>query len=373
VAPLTEGLRIHLVAPVFEKYDAIGNDIAGMRRELSSAGYEVDVFAETWNPLHDSYTRLLDVSEPIWQDPLAVVIYHQSMGWPKGEQLLFSTKNRVVIRYHNVTPPEFFSGYSEPHAEACRAGRMSTAQLARLGTATYWCASTFNAQELVELGVSWDSCRVLAPLHRVPELRRQAPDLSFYEQLEHRTVLLFTGGLKPNKGHRTLIEAFAVYHHGRNPRSTLLLPGSAPPALGSYVEELRALAVSKGVADSVMFTGAVSEELLRFCYQRADIFVCASEHEGFCVPLAEAMAFGLPIVALARTAIPETVGPAGLVFDDCQPEVFAEAFDHLVKHPEVSAALGRQGRERYRRSFAPPVLSRLLLNLVNELRAPASA
>lgn len=373
MASLADGLRIHLVVPVFERYDAVGNDLDAMRRELVAAGCEVGVFAEQWNPVHEAYTSRLDLADPIWRDPRSVIIYHHSTCWGKAEELLETTQGRVVVRFHNVTPPKFFDPYCQEHVAACTAGLHSTARLARLKTALYWCASTFNAQDLVARGAAWDNCRVMAPMHRIPELLACAPDLSLYGQLEHRTVLLFTGGLKPNKGHRTLIEAFALYHHGRNPASVLLLAGGIQDRLSGYLEELRALAVARGVGESVIFTGTVSEAALRFCYQRADVFLCASEHEGFCVPLVEAMAFGLPVVAKASTAVPETIGPAGLVFDNASPEVLAEAVDYLIEHPEIAAGLGRQARQRYQKCFAPPVMARRLLHLVEELEVPVYA
>ena len=151
----------------------------------------------------------------------------------------------------------------------------------------------------------------------------------------------------------------------------LLLAGGIQDRLAGYQDELRALSAARGVAGSVIFTGTVSEAALRFCYQRADVFLCASEHEGFCVPLVEAMAFGLPVVTTGGTAVPETVGPAGLVFEQGTAEELAEAVDYLVTHPETAAKLGRQARRRYHDCFAPPVLGRQLRRLAAELEVGA--
>lgn len=358
---------VHMLVPCLERHDAIGNDVLKMREALDAAGYPVRIFAEGWNSSLGPEVEPLDPTARRWRIPEALLIYHHSTQWPRGEQVLQRTANRIVVRYHNVTPPRYFEPYSREYAEACRGGLESTARLARLPGASFWCDSSFNASELVALGAPWERCRTLAPFHRIDEMSGAPPDLSLFGELEHRTVLLFTGGVKPNKGHRALLEMFAYYHQRKNPRSVLLIAGAAPEPLRGYAAELRALAESLGVARAVYFTGTVSEGALRFFYQAADVFVCASEHEGFCVPLVEAMAFRLPIVARACTAVPETVGPAGLLVEDGDRRVFAEAVHYLVGEPRTALRLGLAGAKRYRNEFSVPALDKRLIALVEEM------
>jgi len=355
------------LAPAVQVFDAIGNDVMGMREVFAEAGHEVAVFAESWSPALADHVEALEPRAAIWEDRSAILIYHHSTKWPRGEALLERTANRIVIRHHNVTPPAFFEPYSPDHRTACAEGVESTRKLAALGGARYWCDSAFNAGELVSYGAAWGNCRILPPLNRVSALLSSTTDLSLYGRLERRTVILFTGGIKPNKGHKALIEAFSVYQRRFNSRSALLLAGGIDERLRGYVHELQSLALVRGVRDSVIFTGAVSEAELRFCYERADIFACVSDHEGFCVPLVEAMAFGLPIVGAARTAAPETVGEAGLMFEEPDSTILAEAVNFLSEQPETAAALGRKARRRYGRLYAPEALHRQTRRLLGEL------
>jgi glycosyltransferase involved in cell wall biosynthesis len=166
-----------------------------------------------------------------------------------------------------------------------------------------------------------------------------------------RTNFLFVGRRVPNKGHRFLIDAFAAYveHYGADSR--LLLIGREDPALVSYTNQLRDQARRLGVADRVLFLGGVTESELRAYYESAHVFVVASEHEGFCVPVVEAMALGVPVVAYGTSAIPDTVGDAGLVWEEPDPFLLAESVARVARSGPVRDELVRRGRQRYGEQF----------------------
>jgi glycosyltransferase involved in cell wall biosynthesis len=156
--------------------------------------------------------------------------------------------------------------------------------------------------------------------------------------------LLFVGKISPHKAPHDLVKMLAVLRRLYDPAARLHLVGS--PLGETYEPALRAFIAELGLEDAVNFAGSVSGAELEAYLQAADVFVCASDHEGFCVPLAEAMGHGLPIVAYGVTAVPETVGGAGLVLPDKAPLPFAAAVGRVLADPTLRQALSAAGLAR---------------------------
>jgi glycosyltransferase involved in cell wall biosynthesis len=163
-----------------------------------------------------------------------------------------------------------------------------------------------------------------------------------------------------------LIEALAVYIHQYQGRARLLIVGKEAPQLASYSQWLRQLAISRGVDSSVIFEGGVSDEQLKAYYLVADFFMVTSEHEGFCVPLVEAMAMKVPIIAFASSAIPGTIGEAGVVWRERNPYLLAESIDYLNRNESVSATLGLMGRRRYEEVFSNERIAKQFLESLGQ-------
>jgi len=363
--------RIRILTPSLAPYDAIGNDVAQMREAFLLRGYPVRVFAEGIDP------RCAGIAEPLssapadfWQSSEDILVYHHSMGWASGEAILFNTRNRIVLRHHNVTPPQFFARYSIPYQQACAEGQETTKRIARLRNMLVLGDSTFNCDDLIALGVPARSCHVLAPLHLTEELGREPFDTSAIQRYSGEVVnILFVGGIKPNKGHARAIRAFSVYRHEFNTRSQLIFSGGIDDRLRNYVEDLRQLAASLSVADQVIFTGSVTGSQLKSLYVAADIFLCTSEHEGFCVPLVEAMYFRVPIIAWGKTAVPETMGGCGFVLEHWDELQCASYISELVNDTDLATRFGDLGRKRYQEVFSPAVLHRKLFDIIARLPA----
>ena len=147
----------------------------------------------------------------------------------------------------------------------------------------------------------------------------------------------------------------------------MIIAGKGGEGLSSYSKFLHRAVQKLGLTDSVIFTGGISDEVLKAFYLVADAFVTVSEHEGFCVPLVEAMAMKLPITAYASTAIPETVGDAGIVWADRNPLLIAESIDRFVRDSAVSNALGLRGQRRYESRFTNEKIERTFLHAMSEL------
>jgi glycosyltransferase involved in cell wall biosynthesis len=147
------------------------------------------------------------------------------------------------------------------------------------------------------------------------------------------------------------LESFAQFHFNYNRNSRLLVVGKGGEGLSPYSQLLHRATEMLGLGDAVIFTGGVSEEALKAYYKVADVFVTTSEHEGFCVPLVEAMSMELPIAAYAGSAIPETLGDAGLCWEERDPFLLAETLDVITKDAGLRANLAARALRRYRQTL----------------------
>lgn len=362
--------RILILIPTFQPNDAVGNDVLGMYHMLTGAGFETKVLAQYVHPAFESITTILGPdSDPLFRDPGTILIYHHAILWELGEEILARAKNKVVIKYHNVTPPEFFSGYADHYYWACVRGREATARLARRPGVWIWGDSQYNTDECVALGADPARARVLAPIHRIEDLGRQPFDsvvLGAYRDASTANIL-FVGGMRPNKGHAKAAEVLAALHSETGQPVRLFFVGSLDPNLSRYMDDVQQYLKHLDLAGDVVFAPSVSPAQLRSYYMLASVFLCVSEHEGFCVPLVEAMAFRVPIVAWATTAVGETVGEAGLVYDRFDPDAMAAAIAGCLDDQSLACDLASRGRRRYENVFHNDAIRRRLLSLVEEV------
>src|SRR5215213_6522854 len=307
--------RIAILTPTLTSADAVSNDVLTMRRVLSERGHEVRIFAENSNLAGEkiqapgaalSYVRTRE----------DVLIYHHSIGCETGVKTMQAASCRKVVKYHNVTPPEFFEGISEQHQRLCESGRSQLKDIVAAQPDLYLAASAFNKSDLIAAGSEEHKTFVVAPFNQADQLRAGEANLKLFDSYHDECVnLLAVGGVRPNKGHADLIEAFATYYYNFNSQARLFIVGAENHAFEGYAEQLREMIDWWSIDSRVVFTGEVSSELLKTYYLIADALLMTSEHEGFCVPLVEAMALKVPIVAYASTAIPETAQDAALMWD----------------------------------------------------------
>ena len=189
---------------------------------------------------------------------------------------------------------------------------------------------------------------VVPPLFDPAALRRSVDrDLELQRRSERRSGgsdWLFVGRVTPSKAQDDLIKALAIYREVYDPRARLHLVGTSmgddyPRALERYARRL-------GLGDAVRLTGSVSDESLAAYYSTCDVFVCASEHEGFCIPIVESMAFGLPVVAFGAGAVPGTAGNGALVLYDRSPLALAAAAHKVTADQPLRTRLVDLGHAR---------------------------
>ncbi len=359
--------RIAILTPSVTTGDAVSNDVLGMYDVLRKRDFDVRVFAEGW-ALDKPRVWPAPRVESFIKKSTDILIYHYSRGWDPGLELLRNLNCQKVIKYHNVTPPDFFVRYNTDYAAMCAEGRRQITSVADSGCDLYLSASAYNMRELIEAGASESKSFIVPPFHHVDRLHAVEPDASVLNRCRDGKVnICMVGRVAPNKGHPALIEAFAAYHHDYNPNSRLIIVGKEEVRLAKYSTLMRALVKRLGLPDDVIFTGEVSDRALRAYYAAAHVFMITSEHEGFCVPLVEAMAMKIPIVAYASTAIPETVGTVGLVWEERNPYLLAESIKSIVGNRSVGRALSAMGWRRYAQHFTNARIEAGFLNAINEL------
>ncbi len=363
----TSKQRIHILVPTFQPNDAVGNDAAGMYYFLKSAGYDAKLIAQHIHAAYASITTHANVDDEAWNDPDAVLIYHHAIDWELGEQILGKTRNKIVIKYHNVTPPEFFANYSDFYYWACVRGKEATARLAKLPNTWIWGDSQYNADEFVQLGVSASRCRVVAPIHRIEELTHEPFDNVVTGAFRDSANILFVGGMRPNKGHAKALETLASLRDQTSLPIRLFLVGNFDANLARYTDDLQEYMKHLNIGDEVFFARSVTPSQLRSYYMASSVFLCVSEHEGFCVPLVEAMAFRVPIVAWAPPAVGETAGGSGLIHQHFDPHEMAASITEVLENPELARDLSHKGRDRYESVFHIDAIQNKLLGLVEEV------
>ncbi|MGI8734781.1 MAG: glycosyltransferase family 4 protein [Pyrinomonadaceae bacterium] len=359
--------RIAILSPSMFSGDAVSNDVLGMYAALSGQGYDVRIFSEGWTistpkvwPAHTIKGFLKDRAD--------VLIYHYSRGWAPGLDLVRDQKYRTVIKYHNVTPPEFFASYSSDYARMCQDGREELGPISQANCELYLSDSAFNMRDVLAAGVSESKCFVVPPFHHIDQIVALEPDASVSKAFEDgQTNICMVGRVAPNKGHPALIEAFTAYHRDYNSHSRLLIVGKEETRLGKYSRLLREMVKRLGLQGHVVFTGGVSDQALKSCYLASRAFMITSEHEGFCVPLVEAMALRLPIVAYASSAITDTVDNVGLVWEERNPYLLAESIHSIVGDQSISGSLSEKGWRRYQQHFTNEKIEACFLAAIRKL------
>ncbi|MCS6976974.1 MAG: glycosyltransferase family 4 protein [Gemmatales bacterium] len=302
--------------------DAIGNRLAAKVRFLLQRGWQIRVFLETTERLHSDLAPFivqitagaLRESEEYFrwlcESDLVLVEFGVSFGLLHLLPLLPKPGPRILAEYHGVTPPLLWPIHQRWRWEMSLRDRDLLRWADRITV-----LSDFAARELQEaLHLSRERIRVV-PGFVEPEIGTTCPsELRRRWRLEGSSVLLFVGRLAPNKRPTVVVETVHRLRH-RIPTVHAVFLGPKDDIYAEEAEKCRVLAESLGIRDRIHLVGWVSQKELDAWYQAADVLVVPSVHEGFCLPVVEAMARGLPVVAARAAALPETVGSAGLTFE----------------------------------------------------------
>jgi glycosyltransferase involved in cell wall biosynthesis len=249
----------------------------------------------------------------------------------------------IVLMYHNITPPRYYEDHDPAFADLLVLGRREVERL-RPRVVGAIAASSYNARELQTMG--YRDIHVVPPTADVRRLANVEPRAETMHAIAAmaRPIMLSVGQLMPHKRPDFLVQMMHVTESYLGMEGVLLLVGHQ--RLERYTNALHRQILELNL-QSVRVFGAVDDHDLAAMYRSAHLMVSASEHEGFCLPLLEAMTFGLPIVARRCAAIPETVGDAALLVPQAQGPVFyADAATEALGNTALRAALVAAGERR---------------------------
>jgi glycosyltransferase involved in cell wall biosynthesis len=320
--------------------DAIGNILFGSRKLFRDLGYRSEIFRihaqeevarETFAV--EEYRR--------WSSSRNLLLVHYSMGWQSFPDFLHLKDTKILV-YHNITPFQYFEGISDEAAKFAKKGREDLPYLAKYFSAAI-ADSEFNAAEL--RGAGFRKVIVIPPLLDLAEFQRGGGTRAKKEDGGGSPVdWLFVGRVAPNKKQDDVIRAFHYYQRHIRSHSRLFLAGSNA-GMELYDLQLRNLASELGV-QNVFFRGKLQLPELVELYRQSSVFVCLSEHEGFCVPVLEAMTAGLPIIAYDQPAVAETLQGSGILLSDKSPQRVAEAVEKVVANVKFREAVREKQRIR---------------------------
>ncbi|HEY5999292.1 MAG TPA: glycosyltransferase family 4 protein [bacterium] len=348
--------RIDQALPAFAYGDAIGNDVLALRGLLRRGGVTSEIFAATVDErLGGEARRWREYAAH--DDPRNICILHFSIGGAMA-RVFARLRARKVLVYHNVTPPGFARGVSRRLERECRAGREQLRELAGC-TDLALAVSEYNRRELEELGFARTA--VLPILVDFADHDRAPWDVELALRFGRGgTTILHVGRVVPNKRIEDLVRCFHLYRRA-DAAARLLIVGNDTGVRG-YADALREFVAALGTPE-VHFLGHLDFAGLCTCYRLADLYLSMSEHEGFCVPLLEAMHFRVPIVAFAAAAVPETLGAGGALLGEKRFEEAAELMRLVATDARLRARLVAGGAARLE-DFSPARVERELWPLL---------
>jgi glycosyltransferase involved in cell wall biosynthesis len=345
--------------PAAHRGDAIGDSARRVRALLRELGHDSEIYALTVDedlrgdvrPFQDDGARDGDVT-----------IFHYALPSPMTDAFA-SLRTARVLQYHNVTPPHFFAPYDPGIFRLAALGRSEVRRLAG-HTDVAWGDSEFNRRELESFGfVNTGVFPIAVDVARVQDAPRR-PALEAMLRADGLMNFLFVGRIVPNKKIEDHIRLAEHYKRYVDIDYRFIFVGKTD-GVPRYYNAVRALVASYQIPDDrILFTGPVPDEDLVTYYRMADVYISLSEHEGFCVPLVEAMAADLPVLAYASTAVPDTLGGAGVQFAPKDLEFAAELLGELAYNDDLRARV-IAGQRRRLADFGDDRLRRDLTRLLS--------
>lgn len=336
---MTGARSIHQLVHTLSYGDAISTEVLALQRTLQGLGYDSEIFSIGEHP------RLRGRSRPypqVLQCGEADLILHYSLGSPLNEIYASWKRGRKTLVYHNITPARWFEGINSRVALDIERGLEELPSLCRASD-ELWADSPFNAEELRELGFRAEVLDLPVDPARW-ELPRN-DDIFSAVRASAKVNILHVGRLAPNKCIEDILKSFHYLHKHIEKDSRLWLVGiDTDTELYSFA--LCEMAAKLDIGHVLELAGCLSDEGVRAMYEASSAYICMSEHEGFCLPLVEAMHFGLPLLAYGAGAVPDTVGDGGVVVYEKRHREIAEILFELASPTDLRNRCVASGRNR---------------------------
>ncbi len=339
---------VHQLTSGFASGDAISQEALLLRGIFHELGFASEIYVPADRTAPDMKSAVRPLGE-YKAGPDDLAIYHYSIQSP-ASTVFESIRARKAMIYHNITPAEYFRPYDDGVSARLQEAREELIPMAGKCGAV-WADSAFNASELIAAGVAKAKA---FPLAFSPKAWALPPDPVVAQGLSTPlTKILFVGRLAPNKCVEELIEAFAWYHYGINRNSELIVVGS-DRSCPAYFSMLRMYAGELDL-DHVNFVRYSSPAGLMAYYEKADLFVSTSRHEGYCLPLVEAMCKGVPVLARNVGGVPEAMDGAGVLFEDCSAVELAQLIHRVATDRNLRGEILASQQARAQRAVDRPL------------------
>lgn len=302
--------------------DAVGNDVIALKKIIAERGYKTEIYAEYIDPRLPAETAK-QINKLTYISKNDIVISHMAIATELNNWIKKQPCHKIMI-YHNVTPPEFFEPYDKYADKQCKEGLEQTKEL-RETFDMVLADSDFNKQNLLDMGYKCP-INVLPILISFNDYKKTPSEAILKKYDDDYTNIIFVGRIAPNKCQQDVIKAFYEYQAHYNKKSRLFIVGGGE---GLYKNSLQVF-IKKLEVQNVIFSGHCKFDEILAYYKLSDLFLCQSEHEGFCVPLAEAMFFNKPIVAYDSSAISWTLGGSGFLLKEKNPLLTAGVMDRIL-------------------------------------------
>jgi glycosyltransferase involved in cell wall biosynthesis len=335
---------IHQFVPMLHRHDAVGRHTLRLRDVLVARDIDSRIYVEMVDPETEAETRPF----PGYADQAqrGDVLVYQFATASAMAPWLAARRETLVVNYHNVTPPEYYAAWNNPmarHQLRALHERSSLAPRTILGIAV----SAFNEAELRTAGYARTA--VVPPAAVAPTVIADAPTPTAESEDGARWICV--GRVAPNKGIELALMALLVARAHHDPRASLQVVGR--PVVPAYSRALERFADELGIREAVTFRGGISDADLVAGLSASDVLIMGSRHEGFGVPVIEAMTMGLPVVANQEGALPEIVGDAGLLVDATDPYALADAATRAATDGALRRSLAEAGSKRVKELDLP--------------------
>jgi len=331
-------LRLIQVAHALTLHDGASKFVQKLDGMFQKLGYETAIFAHKLDArIGNDHIRTMEQFDGTAED---IVIYHMTTG-TSFNKWVANYPHKIVLYYHNITPAKFFFGNAWGSWLKCIQGRRQLKGIVK-NTFYAWGASEYSCAELRELGL--DEAKPLAAIVEPEKFLNRTLVQSIQDKYQDGKLnLLIVGRGVPHKKQDEAIEIVRYYKEHINPNVRLIIVGNMK---ASFEKKLHRMVEAYRMQDDVVFAGSVSNDELCTWYRVSDALLCLSEHEGFCVPLVEAMVFAKPVFAYAAGAVPETLGHAGVILQDKEPRHTAEIIRDTLASQEKLQQLEIERKKR---------------------------
>lgn len=326
-------MQIDQFLPSFAARDAIGYHTLELQKLIRSMGIPSEIYADEIKDEMKDKARPFKAFVKERYRSNRYLIYQASTGSPMVRTLI-ERHEPLLINFHNITPKEILGRWDIGVGITVGAG---VKQLSMLKEKTIGAISVseYNRWCLIQEG--YKDSMVAAPFIPEPRPRVGSSRSDGSKKPVETSRWLFVGRITPNKAQHDIIKAFSAYLKGWNENASLKLIGSV--SSDTYLTALKELIESLGISNKVSVTGPVNSDQLEHEYEIASVFVCLSDHEGFGFPLIEAMRHEIPVVAYGSTAVPETLGMAGILLKDKDPFNVAAAVALMESDVNLKATM----------------------------------